>query len=131
MGGSEGGGSPDGSQTVPVWTIFETRARRSGYFQEQHPIEDTHSSIRQVGVKVGVSPLNEEQIAGRRVFFVDGDALAACFETGLDEAFVKGLAARAPLRVVFRDDGYASDALKINIDQIFKVHSPHTELKTL
>ena len=76
-------------------------------------------------------PVSEEQIAGRRVFFVDGNALAACFETGLDEAFVKALAARAPLRVVFRDDGYASDALKINIDQIFKVHSPHTELKTL
>ena len=80
---------------------------------------------------MGGSPLNKEQIAGRRVFFVDGNALAACFETGLDEAFVKALAARAPLGVVFRDDGYASDALKIKIDQIFKVHSPHTELKTL
>ena len=30
----EGGGSPDGSQTVPVWIIFKTRARRSGYFHE-------------------------------------------------------------------------------------------------
>ncbi len=27
----EGSGSPDGSQTVPVWIIFKTRARRSGY----------------------------------------------------------------------------------------------------
>ena len=27
----EGGGSPDGSQTVPVWIIFNPRARRSGY----------------------------------------------------------------------------------------------------
>jgi adenine-specific DNA-methyltransferase len=76
-------------------------------------------------------PLTEEQIAGRRVFFVDGDALAACFETGLDEAFVKALATRAPLRAVFRDAGYASDAVKINIEQIFKALSPHTELKTL
>jgi adenine-specific DNA-methyltransferase len=76
-------------------------------------------------------PVTEEQIAGRRVFFVDGDALAACFETGLDEAFVKALATRAPLRAVFRDAGYASDAVKINIEQIFKALSPHTELKTL
>jgi adenine-specific DNA-methyltransferase len=76
-------------------------------------------------------PVTEEQIVGRRVFFVDGDALAACFETGLDEAFVKALAARAPLRAVFRDAGYASDAVKINIEQIFKALSPHTELKTL
>lgn len=76
-------------------------------------------------------PVTEEQIDGRRVFFVDGDALAACFETGLDEAFVKALAARAPLRAVFRDAGYASDAVKINIEQIFKALCPHTELKTL
>jgi hypothetical protein len=27
----QGGGSPDGSQTVSVWIIFKTRARRSGY----------------------------------------------------------------------------------------------------
>ena len=27
----EGGGSPDGSQTVPVWIISNARARRSGY----------------------------------------------------------------------------------------------------
>jgi hypothetical protein len=27
----EGGGSPDGSQTVSVWIIFNPRARRSGY----------------------------------------------------------------------------------------------------
>jgi adenine-specific DNA-methyltransferase len=32
---------------------------------------------------------------------------------------------------VFRDAGYASDAVKINIEQIFKALSPHTELKTL
>ncbi len=33
-----------------------------------------------------------------------------------------------PLRAVFRDAGYA---VKINIEQIFKALSPHTELKTL
>jgi adenine-specific DNA-methyltransferase len=76
-------------------------------------------------------PITEEKIAGRRVFFVADNALAACFDTGLDEEFVKTLAKRAPLRAVFRDAGYASDAVKINIEQIFKALSPHTELKTL
>jgi adenine-specific DNA-methyltransferase len=76
-------------------------------------------------------PIAEEKIEGRRVFFVDDNALAACFDTGLDEDFVKILAKRAPLRAVFRDAGYASDAAKINIEQIFKALSPHTELKTL
>jgi adenine-specific DNA-methyltransferase len=65
------------------------------------------------------------------VFFVAENALAACFDTGLDEDFVKELAKRQPLRAVFRDSGYASDAVKINFEQIFKALSPHTELKTL
>jgi adenine-specific DNA-methyltransferase len=76
-------------------------------------------------------PINEETILKRRVFFVADNALAACFDTGLDEAFVKELAKRQPLRAVFRDSGYASDAVKINFEQIFKALSPHTELKTL
>ena len=35
------------------------------------------------------------------------------------------------LRVVFRDSGYANDAVKINFERIFKALSPHKELKTL
>lgn len=76
-------------------------------------------------------PITEETILKRRVFFVADNALAACFDTGLDEAFVKELAKRQPLRAVFRDSGYASDAVKINFEQIFKALSPRTDLKTL
>ncbi|MEY3758603.1 MAG: hypothetical protein RIR39_94, partial [Pseudomonadota bacterium] len=66
-----------------------------------------------------------------KVFFVDDNALAACFDTDITEAFVKELAARHPMRVVFRDAGFASDSVKINIEQIFKLISPTTEIKTL
>jgi adenine-specific DNA-methyltransferase len=76
-------------------------------------------------------PITEETILKRRVFFVAENALAACFDTGLAEDFVKELAKRQPLRAVFRDSSYASDAVKINFEQIFKALSPHTELKTL
>jgi adenine-specific DNA-methyltransferase len=76
-------------------------------------------------------PVAEEKILKHRVFFVAENALAACFDTNLDEAFVKELAKRQPLRAVFRDSGYANDAVKINLEQIFKALSPNTELKTL
>jgi len=66
-----------------------------------------------------------------QVFFVDDNALAACFDEDITEAFVKELAARHPMRVVFRDAGFASDSVKINIEQIFKLISPTTEIKTL
>ncbi len=76
-------------------------------------------------------PITEEKIEGRRVFFVGDNDLAACFEMKLDETFVRALAKRKPWHAVFRDASYASDAVKINIDQIFKALSPDTKLKTL
>lgn len=76
-------------------------------------------------------PIAREKLAGKQVYFVDGNALAACFDTGVSEDFVKELAARKPLRVVFRDNGFASDAVKINVDQIFKQLSPATEVKSI
>jgi len=44
---------------------------------------------------------------------------------------VKELAQRHPMRVVFRDNGFASDAVKINITQIFKLMSPDTDVRTI
>ena len=76
-------------------------------------------------------PIAKETIAGKTVYFVDGNALAACFEEGVSEEFVKLLAKREPLRAVFRDAGCASDSVKINVEQIFKLMSPGTEVKTI
>jgi adenine-specific DNA-methyltransferase len=65
------------------------------------------------------------------VFFVDENALVACFDTGVNEDLVKQLARFEPLRVVFRDNGFVSDAVKINVEQIFKQMSPGTEVKAI
>ena len=65
------------------------------------------------------------------VYFVDENALVACFDTGVNEELVKELARFEPLRVVFRDNGFVSDAVKINVAQIFKQLSPHTEVKAI
>ena len=72
-----------------------------------------------------------ETIAGKTVFFVDGNALAACFDSDISEDLVKELAKRKPLRAVFRDSSYGSDSVKINVEQIFKLLSPSTEIKSL
>ncbi|MGH8157310.1 MAG: site-specific DNA-methyltransferase [Rhodanobacter sp.] len=78
-------------------------------------------------------PIVREQVAGREVFFVDANTLAACFvaDGSVDESFVKELAKRQPLRAVFRDAGFANDNARINVEQIFKTLSPATEVKTL
>ncbi len=76
-------------------------------------------------------PIQQEMIDEKTVYFVDEDALAACFDTGINEDFIKQLATRKPLRVVFRDAGFENDSVKINIEQIFKLMSPSTEVKTI
>ena len=78
-------------------------------------------------------PIANEAIQGKSVFYVDQNALVACFDKqgGVDEDFVKELAKRQPLRVVFRDAGFKSDSVKINVEQIFKLLSPSTEVKCI
>jgi adenine-specific DNA-methyltransferase len=78
-------------------------------------------------------PIRKETIQGKTVFFVNEPPydLIACFDTGVNEDLVKDLARFEPLRVVFRDTGFVSDAVKINVEQIFKQMSPHTEVRSI
>ncbi|WP_208294541.1 site-specific DNA-methyltransferase [Nitratidesulfovibrio liaohensis] len=78
-------------------------------------------------------PIRKETIQGKTIFFVNQPPydLVACFDTGVNENLVKELARFEPLRVVFRDTGFVSDAVKINVEQIFKQMSPGTEVKSI
>lgn len=76
-------------------------------------------------------PINRETLHGKTVYSVDGNALIACFDTGVTDELVKDIAARAPLRAVFRDTSFARDADRINAEQLFRQLSPGTELKAI
>lgn len=91
-------------------------------------VKDEHSRGRDISLSVPDSLFKEHE-----VFFVDTNALAACFSAdgSIDEEFVKELAKRKPLRVVFRDAGFRDSAAKINVEQIFKLLSPTTDVKSI
>jgi len=76
-------------------------------------------------------PIRRETVQGKNVFFVDDNALLACFDHGVTEDIVRKLASHEPLRIVFRDNGFVSDAVKINVEQIFRQLSPTTEVKSI
>jgi adenine-specific DNA-methyltransferase len=78
-----------------------------------------------------VLPIAKEDMDGKTVFFVDGNALAACFDSGVTDELVKKIAKRKPLRAVFRDTSYGNDSVKINVDQIFRLLSPETEVRSI
>lgn len=76
-------------------------------------------------------PITLKEVCGKPVYFVDENALVACFAQGINEDLVKELASFQPLQVVFRDDAFESNAMKINAEQIFKQLSPNTVVKAI
>lgn len=76
-------------------------------------------------------PYAEETIAGVPVLnYNDGD-LIACFAAAVPEAAVRAIAERQPLRAVFRDSSFADSPARINVEEIFRLLSPDTNLRVL
>lgn len=72
-----------------------------------------------------------EELAAQKVLTVADDALIACFSNEVTGTLVRAMAARHPLRAVFLDAGFASDAARINAEQIFREVSPETEVRAI
>jgi len=76
-------------------------------------------------------PIKSEILEGCPIFDVDNGALVACLQGAVTTALVSALARRQPLRAVFRDTDFPSDADRINAEQIFKEISPGTDIRCL
>ncbi len=72
-----------------------------------------------------------EDMADRRVLTVADGALIACFGEEVTDDVVTAIARRRPLRAVFLDAGFPSDAARINAEQIFKELAPETTVETI
>ena len=102
----------------------------------KHGRDNPEDLLFQVLVDWGVDlalPIRKEIVKGKSVFFVNTEPhdLVACFDRGVSEELVKELAKYKPVRMVFRDNGFESDAVKINVDQIFRQLSPSTDVKAI
>lgn len=76
-------------------------------------------------------PITVEEVAGHRVLSVAEDALIACFTDALTDSVVHEIAKRHPLRAVFRNSGFDSDAARINAEQVFREVSPETTVMAI
>ncbi|MFD6949476.1 DNA methyltransferase [Nocardiopsis sp. TSRI0078] len=76
-------------------------------------------------------PVTVKKLAGREVFVVEDDALIAYFDTEVSPELVRAIAEREPLRAVFRDSAFTSDAARINAEQVFREVSPATDIKAI
>lgn len=76
-------------------------------------------------------PITARNFAGYEVLIVDDGVLAACFDDEIDMGLVREMAALEPLRAVFLDSSFRSDAERINAEQIFEEVSPITQVKVI
>lgn len=72
-----------------------------------------------------------DHIGNHRVLSVAEGALIACFEDHVTDAVVRAIAEKRPLRAVFRDSAFTSDAARINTEQVFREVSPETQVRAI
>ncbi len=65
-------------------------------------------------------------LADKKVFFVDGDKLAACFDTNVGSDTIEEMAKAKPWYAVIRDSSMADDATHANYEELFRTYSPDT-----
>lgn len=111
-----------------------TQEQLSLYADNIKPDRTPEDLLFQVMLDLGVllsSKIDEEEIAGKKVFSVENGYLIACFDNNVTEDTVTEIAKRHPFYAVFRDSGLASDSVAVNFEQIFETYSPKTRRKVL
>ena len=71
------------------------------------------------GVQLSL-PMSKETVNGCDIYTVNEGDLVACFSENITENVVSAMAAKMPLRVLFRDSCFSEDKAKINVFELFK-----------
>lgn len=108
-------------------SLFETQ---SNIKEDRTPEDLLTQVILDLGLELSLK-IEEKNINGKKVFYVDEDSLVACFDEGVDKDLATIIAKDMPMKVVFRDSCFINDSEKENIKEIFKKYSPDTDIKVL
>lgn len=75
--------------------------------------------------------IEEKEVIGKKVFFVDDTYLIATFDMDVNESTITGIAKMKPQYFVMRDASAANDNVLDNFEQIFRHYSPDTIRRVL
>lgn len=70
--------------------------------------------------------IETKTIAGKQVFVVEDNYLAACFDEDITDECIMAIAKTQPYHFVMRESGAHTDQVLDNFDQLFKAYSPKT-----
>ena len=94
------------------------------------PLDLLFQVMPELGIELSAK-IEEKDVNGKKVFFVDGTYLIATFDTEVNESTVTEIAKMKPQYFVMRDASAANDNVLDNFEQIFKHYSPDTIRKIL
>jgi len=86
--------------------------------------------ILDLGLELSLK-MEKKEILGNTVYFVAENSLVACFDEKINIGIVDEIAQSKPLKVVFRDAGFADDKDRINVEERFKRLSPDTIVRVI
>ncbi|MDE6257658.1 MAG: site-specific DNA-methyltransferase [Muribaculaceae bacterium] len=97
---------------------------------DRTPLDLLFQVMPELGIELSVK-IEEREVNGKKVFFVDGTYLIATFDKDVNESTVKEIAKMQPQYFVMRDASASNDNVLDNFEQIFKHYSPDTIRKIL
>ncbi|MBD5223984.1 MAG: site-specific DNA-methyltransferase [Bacteroidales bacterium] len=97
---------------------------------DRTPLDLLFQVLPELGIELSAK-IEERDVNGKKVFFVDGTYLIATFDTEVNESTVTEIAKMKPQYFVMRDASAANDNVLDNFEQIFKHYSPDTIRKIL
>jgi adenine-specific DNA-methyltransferase len=77
------------------------------------------------------APVVQHAINGHVVFDVAEGAVMACFAQYVSQETLRWIGKKQPLHVLFRDSAFATDAARINAEQMLQQLSPNTTIATV
>ena len=114
-------------EEISQTNLFETE---SNIKDNRNPEDLLAQVILDLGLELSLK-IEEKNINGKKVFYVDEDSLVACFDDGVDKELAMEIAKDMPMKVIFRDSCFSNDSIKENIKEIFKKYSNDTDIKVL
>ncbi|MEK3915528.1 site-specific DNA-methyltransferase [Paenibacillus sp. FSL H7-0331] len=126
----------DSSNMKEVYYVPEQLEQQFVLELESNIKEDRSNEdlLIQVMLELGLElslPMVIKEIEGRQVYVVAGNSLVCCFEERITRNVMKEIAKEKPIRAVFRDSSFASDADRIHVEEMFKSLSAGTEIKVI
>lgn len=92
---------------------------------DRTPLDLLFQVIPELDIELSAK-IEEKEVNGKKVFFVDDTYLIATFDTEVNESTVTEIAKMRPQYFVMRDSSAANDNVLDNFEQIFKHYSPDT-----